>query len=106
MCNNCNPCCNVYYDYAGFRCITDPCILLKSQPNSSKAKYIKEYGLGYCCDVYENKCECKEPEPSCCCNCNCDTTCPPTSCEEEEEPSCCCNCDTTCPPTSCPEIPM
>jgi hypothetical protein len=118
MCNthcNCNitisynPCHNVYYDYAGFKCVKNPCIILQSQPNSSKAKYIKEYGLGNeCFDkcnnlINNNTCVSKSY-----CNC-CETTAPPTSCNccETTAPSTSCDCcETTVQPTTCHTNPI
>ena len=102
-CNNnsaCNPCDNVYYDYAGFKCITNPCVILSSQPNSSKAKYIRKYGLGsHCFDKYgnlvnDNECDCSsttEPTTSCGCGCGCETTQAPST-------TCPCECETPSEP--------
>lgn len=110
-CNNtpaCHPCKNVYYDYVGFKCVTNPCVILSSQPDSSKAKYIKKYGIGYdCfdkCNNLVNNNECKQNNSGCGCGCGCE-------CESTTEPStsspcdCGCDCATTIEPStsgSCP----
>lgn len=53
------PCCgNNIYDSMRVCCDTDPCCILQSYPNSTKAMYITKYNLGLCCNVGCNKPRC------------------------------------------------
>lgn len=69
---DCLKCENVYYNCN--KRIRNPCTLLNVSPDGSKAKYIKEYGLGYDCFKCPCSCPCEttEPQPE-----PCETTCCP-----------------------------